>query len=63
MSSGFRKQQQHLQMSTGRFLRSNVVDVSTRDAETALLLRPAARARAVCFYGGEVVTERCMAEI
>lgn len=50
-------------MSTRRLLRGNVVDISTRDAEAALVLWPAARARAVCFYGGEVVGERCVAEI
>lgn len=50
-------------MSTRRLLRGNMVDISTRDAEAALFLWPAARARAVCFYGGEVVGERCMPEI
>lgn len=40
-----------------------MVNISARDAEAALFLWPAARARAVCFYGGEVVGERCMAEI
>ena len=39
------------------------MDVSTRDAETALVFWPAARARAVRFYGGEVVGERRVAQI
>lgn len=40
-----------------------MMDVSTRDAETALFLGSAARARAVGFYGGEVVGKGCMAQI
>lgn len=50
-------------MSTRRLLRGNVVDISARDAEAAVFLRPAARARAVCFYDGEVVCEGCVPEV
>lgn len=53
----------HAQMSTGRLLRGNVMDVGARDAETALFFWPAAWACAVRFYRGEVVGERCMAEV
>ena len=50
-------------MSTGRFLGSDVINVSTRDAETAFFFRPAARALTARFYGGEVVGKGCVAEI
>lgn len=39
------------------------MDVGTRDAETAVVFWPAARTRAVRFYGGEVVGEGRVAEI
>lgn len=50
-------------MSTCRLLRSNVMNVSTRDAKAALFVWPAAWACAVGFYGGEVVGEGCVAEV
>ena len=50
-------------MSTCRLLGSDMVDISTRYAEAALLFWPAAWTCAVCFYGGEVVGERGVAEI
>lgn len=50
-------------MSTGRLLGGDVMDVGARDAETALFFWPAAWACAVRFYRGEVVGERCMAEV
>lgn len=40
-----------------------MMNIGTRDAETALFNWPAAWACAVCFYGREVIGERCMAEI
>lgn len=39
------------------------MNVSTRDAKTALFVWPAAWACAVGFYGGEVVGEGCVAEV
>lgn len=45
---------QYIQMSAGRLLGRDVVDVRSRDAETA---GPAAGAGAVLFYGAEVVGE------
>ncbi len=50
-------------MSPHRLLRGDMMDVGTRDAETAVVFWPAARTRAVRFYGGEVVGERRVAEI
>ena len=50
-------------MSPCCLLRGDMVNVSARDAEAALFLWPAARARAVGFYGGEVVGKRCVAQI
>ena len=40
-----------------------MMDVSTRDAEAALFFWSTAWAGAVGFYGGEVVGERCVAQI
>ena len=50
-------------MSTCRLLGSDMVNISTRYAEAALLFGPAAWTCAVYFYGGEVVGKRGVAEI
>ena len=50
-------------MGTCRLLGSNMMSVSTRDAETALVFWPTAWTRAVCFDGGKVVCKRCVAKI
>lgn len=50
-------------MSAGRLLASYMVDVSSRDAETAVFGRDAAGAGAVRLDGGEVVCVGAMAEV
>lgn len=50
-------------MSAGRLLASYVVDVSSRDAETAGFGREAAGAGAVRLDGGEVVRVGAVAEV
>ena len=53
----------YVQMSTCGLLGSDMVNISTRYAEAALLVWPAAWTCAVYFYGGEVVSKRGMAKI
>lgn len=50
-------------MSAGGFLACHVMDVGSRDAQTAVFARQAARARAVGLDGREVARVRAVAEV
>lgn len=50
-------------MSAGGFLACHVMDVGSRDAQTAVFGRQAARARAVGLDGREVARVRAVAEV